>query len=270
MNVSMIRAACTLVLFGLLALPASANDPLSTTALARSNETAIIVGSADFPESQLLATIYAKALSAKGFAVETKSNVGSREVYMPALLDGSIDLLPEYAGAALRYLDKSSTANSSRDVGAALAKVLPEGITMLKASDAQDATTVTVTRATAARYELKGIGDLRPHAPDLVLGGPPEWKVRPEGVPGLKAIYGLEFKSYRVLDVCGPLTLSALLNSQIDVGCMNSTDPAIEEHDLVSLNDPRASSRPRTWCLSSPRQRTAVTSQPSSMPCPRR
>ncbi|HBT9318734.1 TPA: glycine/betaine ABC transporter substrate-binding protein, partial [Klebsiella pneumoniae] len=61
----------------------------------------VIVGSADFPESQLLGTIYAGALEAQNIPVEKKLNIGSREVYIPALLDGSITLIPEYSGALL-------------------------------------------------------------------------------------------------------------------------------------------------------------------------
>ncbi|MGV1768342.1 glycine betaine ABC transporter substrate-binding protein [Rhizobium rhizogenes] len=79
---------------------------------------------------------------------------------------------------------------------------------------------------------------MKAQAGDWVLGGPPEWKVRPEGVPGFAKIYGVRFKSYKTLDVCGPLVLSALDNGQINVGCTFSTDPAIKSHDLVTLADP--------------------------------
>ncbi|MGV1768359.1 ABC transporter substrate-binding protein [Rhizobium rhizogenes] len=240
MTLRILVAASALALLSLNASAAfAANDPLAADAPA-SDASTIVVGSADFPESQLLATIYAKALAAKGIKVDAHMNIGSREVYLPALKDGSIDLLPEYAGAALRYLDKDSTANAPEDVVAALKKVLPTGVSMLDASKAQDTTTVAVTQATADKYKLKSIADLKPHAASLVLGGPPEWKVRPEGVPGMKNIYGLEFKSYKTLDVCGPLTLSALDNGQVDVACMNSTDPAIKSHKLLSLEDPKA------------------------------
>jgi len=103
-------------------------DPLGAAPAARTDTSTIIVGSADFPESQLLATIYAKALAAKGIKVETKLSIGSREVYIPALLDGSIDLLPEYAGATLSYLDKNATAHAPADVAAALKAALPKGV----------------------------------------------------------------------------------------------------------------------------------------------
>ncbi|MEZ2223819.1 ABC transporter substrate-binding protein [Rhizobium sp. RCC_161_2] len=227
--------------FALMALSAAsvlaADDPLSAAPAVRSDTTTIIVGSADFPESQLLATIYAKALAAKGVPVETKLNIGSREVYIPALIDGSIDLLPEYAGATLNYLDKNATAHSPSDVAAALKVALPKGISMLTPSAAQDSDSIAVTRKTAEKYKLKTIADLTPVASQLVLGGPPEWKTRKEGMIGLKDLYGIEFKSLRALDVGGPLTLAALVNDQVQVANLFSTDPAIAENDLVVLED---------------------------------
>jgi osmoprotectant transport system substrate-binding protein len=213
------------------------SNPLAAPTAARTDTKTIIVGSADFPESQLLATIYAKALAAKGIAVETKLNIGSREVYIPALLDGSIDLLPEYAGATLSYLDKNATAHSPSDVAAALKAALPKGVSMLTPSAAQDSDSVAVTRATAEKYKLKTIADLAPVASQLVLGGPPEWKTRKEGIIGLKELYGLEFQSFKSLDVGGPLTLSALVNGQVQAANLFSTDPAIAANDLIVLED---------------------------------
>lgn len=212
-------------------------DPLGAAPAARTDTSTIIVGSADFPESQLLATIYAKALAAKGIKVETKLSIGSREVYIPALLDGSIDLLPEYAGATLSYLDKNATAHAPADVAAALKAAVPKGVSMLTPSEAQDSDGVAVTRATAEKYKLKTIADLAPVASELVLGGPPEWKTRKEGIIGLKDIYGLEFKSFKSLDVGGPLTLSALVNDQVQAANLFSTDPAIAANDLIILED---------------------------------
>ena len=209
----------------------------SLTASAHAADGEIIVGSADFPESQLLATIYSLALTAKGVKTDTKLNIGSREVYLPALLDGSIDLIPEYSGATLSYLDKDATAHAPKDVMEALGKALPKGLALLDASDAQDSDILAVTQATADKYSLKSIDDLKPVAGELVLGGPPEWKTRKEGVVGLKDVYGLTFKEFKTLDVAGPLTLSALINSQVQAADMTSTDPAMDVNKLVALKD---------------------------------
>lgn len=238
MAFSILKAAGAFALIALSATTTLAQtDPLGAAPAQRADTTTVIVGSADFPESQLLATIYAKALAANGIKTETKLSIGSREVYMPALLDGSIDLLPEYAGATLSYLDKNATAHSPEDVAKALKAALPEGVTMLTPSQAQDSDGVAVTRKTAEKYKLKTIADLKPVASELVLGGPPEWKTRKEGIIGLKDLYGLEFKSFKSLDVGGPLTLSALTNDQVQVANLFSTDPAIAANDLIILED---------------------------------
>ena len=72
----------------------------------------IVVGSADFPESKILAEIYAQALEANGFNVGRQFGIGSRETYIPALQDHSIDLIPEYTGNLLQYFDPKATATS--------------------------------------------------------------------------------------------------------------------------------------------------------------
>lgn len=197
----------------------------------------VIVGSADFPESQLLGTIYAGALEAQNIPVEKKLNIGSREVYIPALLDGSITLIPEYSGALLSYLDAKNAAHGSEDVARELAAKLPEKVKMLQIFQAQDIDVLAVTQKTADKYKLKTIADLQPVASQLVLGGPAEWKTRHEGLSGLRDVYGLNFKSFKVLDVGGPLTLSAMKNNQVQVADLLSTSPAIKKDRLVVLED---------------------------------
>ncbi len=197
----------------------------------------VIVGSADFPESQLLGTIYAGALEAQNIPVEKKLNIGSREVYIPALLDDSITLIPEYSGALLSYLDAKNAAHGSEDVARELAAKLPEKVKMLQISQAQDIDVLAVTQKTADKYKLKTIADLQPVASQLVLGGPAEWKTRHEGLSGLRDVYGLNFKSFKVLDVGGPLTLSAMKNNQVQVADLLSTSPAIKKDRLVVLED---------------------------------
>ncbi len=170
----------------------------------------VVVGSANFPESELLMDIYAKALAAKGIKVDTKPNIGSRETYIPALQDGSIDLVPEYTGVLDQYFNKSAKATDSQAVYDELKAALPTGLMVLDKSAAEDKDGVVVTKDTATKYNLSSIADLGPVAKDLVLGGPPEWKTRETGVPGLKKIYGLTFKEFKPLDAGGPLTVQAL------------------------------------------------------------
>jgi osmoprotectant transport system substrate-binding protein len=199
----------------------------------------VTVGSANFQESVLLANIYAEALKAKGVKVSTKLNIGSREAYIPGLQDGSIDLIPEYSGVLLQYFDKGATAESSADVYAALQKALPAKLTVLDQSKAEDKDAVVVSKDVAAKYKLKSIADLAPVAGKLTFGGPPEFKTRPDGLPGLTKNYGVTFGSYKVLDAGGPLTVNALKNGQIDAGDIFTTDPSITKNGFVVLEDPK-------------------------------
>ena len=132
-----------------------------------------MIGSANFPESSLIANIYAEALKAKGVDVSTNLNIGEREVYLKALQDGSIDLVPEYIGVLLQYFDKTATAVSSDDVYTALRRRCPSGLQVLSKSAAEDKDAVVVTKETADANNLKSIADLGSAGRGLVLGGPP-------------------------------------------------------------------------------------------------
>ena len=113
----------TLALAVALSLAACAGDPTKQSPAGDSK--AITVGSAAFPENEIIAEIYAQALEAKGIAVKKKLNIGAREVYIPALKNGEIDLIPEYTGNLLTYLDPKATASAPKAVTSTLAKVAP-------------------------------------------------------------------------------------------------------------------------------------------------
>jgi osmoprotectant transport system substrate-binding protein len=199
----------------------------------------IIVGSANFPESAVLAEIYAAALSAKGITVEKKLNIGNRETYLPGLKDGSIDLIPEYTGVLLQYLDKSATQSSADDVYTALQKAVPANLTVLDKSSAEDKDAIVVTKATADSWGLKSITDLAPHAGDVIFGGPPEIQRRPDGLPGFKKNYNFEFKDFKSLDAGGPLTVDALKTGAVQAADIFTTDPSISVNNFVVLDDPK-------------------------------
>jgi osmoprotectant transport system substrate-binding protein len=120
----------------------------------------ITVGSANFPENEVLADIYIVALKATGATVNAKLNIGSREKYFPGLKDGSIDLIPEYIGSILSYLDPKSTALTLADVKSALPSLLPKNLEILNPAPAEDNDAIVVTAATAKKYSLTSIADL--------------------------------------------------------------------------------------------------------------
>lgn len=216
----------------------ASSNPLgtSTGTPAASNST-IIVGSFNYPESEVLAEIYAQALQNAGVTVQTKLNIGAREITMPALKDGSINLIPEYSGSVLTYLDPKSKASSPDDVMTALKNVLPTNLDVLKPAQAQDSDVLAVTEATAKKDNLKTISDLKSVASTFTVGGNPEFQTRQAGMVGLKSVYGLNFGGYKNLDEAGPLTISALANGQVQVADMFSTDPSMHEKHFVALQD---------------------------------
>lgn len=235
-------AALSLTMVGALALSAcgGGGDPLASSSSTGEGGDAeagsVVVGSADFSESILLANIYAGALTADGVDASAKTGIGSREVYLKALEEGSIDVVPEYTGNLALYYDKEFAETDPEKTYEGLQEVLPEGLAVLEKSAAEDNDSIVVTRETAESKDLKTLEDLSEVAGELTLGAPSEFKTRAQGIPGLKKDYGIEFQTFRPLKP-GQATNGALKNGQIDAANIFSTDPAIVENDFVVLED---------------------------------
>ena len=238
----MLRAAC-LGLAAVLAACTSAGGPApSAAAPAGRHGMVLSVGSFNFPESVLLAEIYGQALAAAKFPVRILPSLGPREVVDSALMDGRLQLVPEYAGSALGFFSLGRQSGIP-DAGAArkalATAVAGRGLTVARPAPAQDANAIVVSAATAARYRLRSIADLATVAPGLTFGGPPECPGRAYCLPGLKRVYGLRFKAFIPLDAGGPLTLQALEAGYIGAALLFTTDPSIPARHLVALDDDR-------------------------------
>ena len=233
--------AAAVMLVALVVSACGSSNPLGGGS-ASGDLKSIIVGSADFPESKILAEIYAQALEANGFTVARQLGIGSRETYIPALQDHSIDLIPEYTGNLLKYFDPKAAVTSPPDVELALFRALPGDLSMLTPSPAADVDTVAVTAATAQKWNLKTIGDLAPHSAEVKFGAPSEFLNRAEGLPGLKANYGLDISEQNfvaISDGGGPATVRALVDGTVTAADIFSTSPAIPQNNLVVLADPK-------------------------------
>ena len=218
-----------------LSLAACGSDPTDGDKAASDS---ITIGSAAFPENEIIAEIYAQGLEAKGVKVTNKLNIGAREIYIPALEKGTIDLLPEYSGNLLSYLDPKATATSEADIEDALDDALPDNLTVLDASKAEDKDSLNVTSEFASKNSLKTIADLK-NVKGLTLGANPEFKERAYGIPGLEKVYGITgIKFVPISDGGGPKTLKSLLDGDIDVADIYSTTPSILANKLVTLEDP--------------------------------
>jgi osmoprotectant transport system substrate-binding protein len=244
MRTSLIARGVAMLAGFALALTAcgGGSNPLSSgsgqTSGAAAPSDTIVVGSANFTESQILAEIYAQALAAKGVTVEKRLNIGSREAYIPGLQDGSIDLIPEYSGVLLQYFDKAADETAPDAVFTALQEALPDNLAVLDKSAAEDKDAIVVTRETATQLNAKSIADLAPQCGNLVFGGPPEFQTRPDGIPGIQKTYNCSFKEFRSLDAGGPLTVAALKNGDVQAADLFTTDASIETNDFVVLDDP--------------------------------
>ena len=201
----------------------------------------VVIGSANFSESQLLAEVYAQALEAEGVEVEQVPNIGAREAYMRSIIgdNPSINVLPEYIGYALEYFNEDIPDTSLDAVKQQLAKDLPRELETLQVSEATDEDAIVVTEQTAQKYNLQSIADLKRVDDQLVAGGSPEFRTRQSGIAGMKQEYGIEFGDYKTLDAAGPLSEEAMANNEIQVSDFFTTQPAIAENNFVILDDPK-------------------------------
>lgn len=243
--------ATAVALLGLLALVLAACEDDAEDPLAEGPEDAdedaadaedadgLVVGAFEFPESLLLATLYAEALEAGGVEVADIQQVGAREATFPALETGEIDLLPEYSGNALDFvlggeaevMDADATVEQLREELAA------DGLVALDAAEAVNGDELAMTPERADELGVTAVGDLVGIADDLVIAGPPEMLERSTGLPGLEEVYGIEFGDFLQTDACGPETFDALATGAADVARLCSTDPPIAEEGWVVLEE---------------------------------
>jgi osmoprotectant transport system substrate-binding protein len=199
----------------------------------------IVIGSQAFSENEIVAEIYAQALEAADFTVERKFNIGSREVYIPAIESGEVTLLPEYTGGLLQYFDTATTAKSADEIYAALPALLaPAGLGVLDQSTASDEDSYNVTKAFSEANNVKSLSDLSALTIPLTVGGNSEMETRPYGPAGLLSVYGVTVSFTSIEDYGGPLTVKALNDGTVQLADLYTSDPAIAKNGFVTLSDP--------------------------------
>ncbi|UOQ57930.1 ABC transporter substrate-binding protein [Leucobacter allii] len=219
----------------------SAADPLAETdAAAPAQDAPIVVGSQDYYSNEIVAELYAQALEAEGAEVDRQFRIGQREVYLPEIESGAIDLFPEYSGNLLQYFDAETEARLPDDVYAELADALPDGLRVLDQASATDQDSYVVTREFAEQWDLETIEDLGNVTVPLTFGANSEGETRPYGPAGLAEVYGIEGVRFTPIeDGGGPLTVKALQDGSVQLADIYTSSPAIAEHDFVVLEDTR-------------------------------
>lgn len=197
----------------------------------------IVIGSQDYYSSEIISEVYAQALEAEGYSVDRQFRIGQREVYVPELESGDIDLFPEYTGPLLQYWEPDTEARLSDDVYESLKKAAPEGLRVLEQSPATDQDSYTVTKEFAERWGVETIDDLAKVTEPMTMGANSEAEERPNGPKGLKETYGVDVGFTPIEDSGGPLTVKALNDGSIQLAIIYTADPTIAQNKLVSIKD---------------------------------
>jgi osmoprotectant transport system substrate-binding protein len=229
-------AALALGIGALVLTGCAGGDPLDPGTGGGDADT-ITIGNQAFPESELLAQIYGQYLAANGYEVAYEAGIGSRETFITALQDGSIDLIPDYSGNALIYANPDAEETSPEDVEAALPAALESlGLAVTAAAPGEDSDALVVTPEFAAANNLATIGDLAPLSASITLGANTEFE--PRWRAGLAEVYGFEGWAFKAIDdYGGPGTLADLLADAIQVADIYTTTPSIAANNLVVLED---------------------------------
>jgi osmoprotectant transport system substrate-binding protein len=196
----------------------------------------VTVGSVTFSESQIVAEMFAQVLTKAGYKVTKQLSLGQRAVLQPAM-PGQIQVAPEYVGSLLAYLKGTKSPDPVSETAQDNALLAPKGLTVLDPSAANDTNAFVVTKATATKYNLAKVSDLKPVASKLTLGGPPECNTNPVCLPGLKSVYGITGLKFQPIVACDTATANALEAGSIDIAELCSTQSIIAKKGWVVLED---------------------------------
>jgi osmoprotectant transport system substrate-binding protein len=212
----------------------SSSSPLDSGSSSSSDSKTIVIGSQAYYSNEIIAELYAQVLEKDGFTVKRNYQIGQREVYLPQLQKGAIDVMPEYSGNLLQYYDKKSTAKTASEISAGLEEALPKGLRALDAAEAS----YTVTKQFSEENDVTSLADLKNVKEKLTVGGNSENQTRPYGPKGLKSVYGVDVESKAIEDSGGALTVKALKDGTVQLADIYTADPSIKANGFVTLQDP--------------------------------
>ncbi|NIH85915.1 ABC transporter substrate-binding protein [Amycolatopsis granulosa] len=195
----------------------------------------IVVASFNFTDSQILAEVYSQALEAKGYPVQRKFNIGSRELVYPSLKSGELQFIPEYQGAAISSGFNEQAPTDAASEHAKLAELFaPSGVGLLDYAPAENKNTYVVKSDLAQQHGLKTISDLK-KLDKVVLGGPPECGTRANCFVGFRDVYKLN-ATFSSIQESGP-RVEQLRSGAVTVIPLDSVNPLVGSSDFTALED---------------------------------
>jgi osmoprotectant transport system substrate-binding protein len=218
---------------------ASASSLSASNVRSAASTPTIVIGSTNFTEQVVVATLYSDVLQHAGFKTDLRANLGTRAEVEPALAHGALDLYPEYAGSLLAYLEPKDTAQAtqlSTDLPVLNKVLATQGATVLTPAPAVDVNVFAVTKKTASQYHLTTLSSLQAAAPKLVLGAPTECPTYAYCLIGLKKVYGLHFKSFSGIE-SEPTLAAYLAAGRVQVAEFYSSDGTVLSNGFVQLQD---------------------------------
>jgi osmoprotectant transport system substrate-binding protein len=217
----------------------------SSSGSASTDKGTVVVGGQDFTESQIMAAIYQKLLEDQGYSVQTKL-VTTRDVYLPELSKGNVDVVPDYLAGITDFLNTEKNGPdaapvSSHDPQKTLAALKPlaeaKGISILTPSQATDQNAFFVTKQFAQQNSLTTLSDLAAMGKPIKLGAPPDCQGRPDCEGGLTKVYGLKISDIVPLDFASAQVKDAVKNGEVTLGETGTTDGTLGQLGLVLLQD---------------------------------
>ena len=199
----------------------------------------ITIGSKNFTENIILAHMMADLIEARtGLNVDRKVNLGGSNVAWKALLNNEIQLYPDYTGTIVANYYQEETGTSGETLDKARELLKQDNLTFTDPFGFNNTYTLAVKKETAEKYGLKTFSDLAKVAEELILGCEFEFLDRPDGLPGLKETYGMNFKNAVGMD--HGIMYRSLVEGEVDVIDAFATDGQIKVHGLVILEDDKS------------------------------
>ncbi|WP_063729960.1 ABC transporter substrate-binding protein [Streptomyces sp. RTd22] len=205
----------------------------------------LVIGTASFTESKILAELYAGLLDDAGYSTSLKT-VDTRELYEPALEKGQMDVVPEYAATLAEFLNQKKNGPNAEPVASsnvddtvkALKKLAgPRGLKVLDVGKAVDQNAFAVSRKFAKEHDLKTLSDLGKSGQKVKLAAGDECPKRPFCQPGLEKRYGIDIAGVDPLETGSVQAKQAVRDGKDQMVVTTTTDATLDQFGLVLLDD---------------------------------